>query len=198
MATLIPVLVLLIVHLVSLGLSSEGKQLSPEGNPLPEGSRAASFFALVRGAPTIILFAAFVVLGAAVYYLDGVMALLLKLGDSFESVAIWIVGALGTAVCINIVARAFFSYKPRQMDAEYAFRREVLERTGTILLDARLAPTTDLRQLSPAVDIRAIESGSASRNPGGNEGVSPHEGGNAIECKPLSDTAGAKDTSSCQ
>ncbi len=152
MATLIPVLTMLIFHLVGMGLSRG----NADGSPLPEG-RAATFFALVRGAPTIILFAGFVVLSAALYYLDGVMALLLKLGDSFQTVAVWLIGALGVAFCVNAVAKAVFMYKSKQMEAEYAFRREVLERTGTILLDARLAPTTDLRQLPAPLDIKTIE-----------------------------------------
>ena len=154
--TLVPVLVMLILHLVSLGMNRglRGSGDSQEHAPL-EG-RAATFFALVRGAPTVILFAAFVLMGAAVYYLDGVMALLLKLGDSFAEVAIWVVGALALASCVSIVARAVFAYKSKQMEAEYAFRLEVLAKTGTILLDARYAPTTDLRQLPTTLDVQAL------------------------------------------
>lgn len=138
-ATLTPVLVMLILHMVSLGFS---RAMGRDGDMSDVGSeavggRAASFFALVRGAPTIILFAGFVLMGAAVYYLDGVMALLLKLGDSFQTVAVWLVGALGVAFCVNAVARAVLTYKTRQLEAEYAFRREVFERTGTILMSSR-------------------------------------------------------------
>ena len=165
MATLIPVLTMLIFHLVGMGLTRR----SSDGAPLPE-SRAATFFALVRGAPTIILFAGFVILGAALYYLDGVMALLLKLGDSFQTVAIWLIGALGLTLCVNAVAKAVFMYKSKQMEAEYAFRREVLERTGTILLDARLAPTTDLRQIPAPLDVKALEH---HDKPNGSDGEPP-------------------------
>lgn len=135
---LVPVLVMLILHLVSLGFSrtlgSDGRGGDPEAEV---GGRVATFFAMVRGAPTVILFAGFVLMGAAVYYLDGVMALLLKLGDSFQTVAIWSIGALGVSFCVNACVRALLAYKTRQLEAEYAFRREVFERTGTILMSAK-------------------------------------------------------------
>lgn len=135
--TMVPVLVMLILHLVSLGFSRTlGQEASGPAVEALEGTRAGTFFALVRGAPTVILFAGFVLMGAAVYYLDGVMALLLKLGDSFQVVAVWLVAALGAAFCVNAVARAVLTYKTRKLEAEYAFRREIFERTGTILMSS--------------------------------------------------------------
>lgn len=166
---LVPVLVMLILHLVSLGFSrtlgNDGRMDAPEAEV---GGRAATFFALVRGAPTVILFAGFVLMGAAVYYLDGVMALLLKLGDSFQTVAIWAIGALGVVFCVNACVRAILAYKTRQLEAEYAFRRDVFERTGTILLSAKQialpsqtgAPAesiAELKILPPVVDVESSE-----------------------------------------
>lgn len=91
--------------------------------------RMQTFYALVRGAPTVILFAGFVLMCAAIYYLDGVMSLLLKLGENFHLVAIWVVGGFAVAWMVSYVVRAWMHYKPKQMEAEYAFRHEVLERT---------------------------------------------------------------------
>lgn len=142
---LAPVLVMLVLHLLSLGFSKQEHGRFEEAIP----SRAASFFALVRGAPAVILFAAFVLMGAAIYYLDGVMALLLKLGDSFGTIAIWFTGAFAAAWTVSYAVRAYFAYKSRQMDAEYAFRRDVLERTGMIMLDAKHAPDARLLPVSP-------------------------------------------------
>ena len=45
----------------------------------------------------MILFAGFVLMCAAIYYLDGVMSLLLKLGENFHLVAIWVVGGFAVA-----------------------------------------------------------------------------------------------------
>ena len=100
----------------------------------------------------MILFAGFVLMCAAIYYLDGVMSLLLKLGENFHLVAIWVVGGFAVAWMVSYVVRAWMHYKTKQMEAEYAFRHEVLERTGMVILDTKHAPTTELRMLprSPA------------------------------------------------
>lgn len=144
---MVPVLAMLLVNLVSLGFSrgARGGEDDVEGVP----QRMQTFFALVRGAPTIILFAGFVIMCAAIYYLDGMMNLLLKIGEHFHVVAIWVVGGFAAAWIISYVTRAWMHYKTRQLEAEYAFRHEVLERTGMVILDTKYAPTTDLRMLPP-------------------------------------------------
>ena len=164
---LAPVLVMLVLHLFSLGFGRQEDSRTLENLP----GRAASFYALVRGAPAVILFAAFVLLGAAIYYLDGVMALLLKLGDSFGTIAIWVVAAFTAAWIVSYAVRAYFAYKARQMDAEYAFRREVLERTGMIMLDAKHAPDAKLlpipsRALPPAQQERESAAAVITVEPG--------------------------------
>ena len=155
---LAPALVMLVIHLLSLGftrtLEGDAGPASGSGGEAVSG-RAGAFFALVRGAPTVILFAGFVLMGAAIYYLDGVMALLLKLGDSFQTVAVWLVGAFAAAWTASTIVRMFLTYKARQMEAEYAFRREVLERTGMVILDTKYAPTTELRMLPPHDGVTA-------------------------------------------
>ena len=122
---MVPVLAMLLLNLVSLGFSRGargGEEADLEGVP----QRMQTFYALVRGAPTVILFAGFVLMCAAIYYLDGVMSLLLKLGEHFHLVAIWVVGGFAAAWIISYVVRAWMGYKTRQMEAEYAFRHEVL------------------------------------------------------------------------
>lgn len=166
---LAPVLVMLLLHLLSLGFSR-----TVDGDPnssLPPG-RASSFFALVRGAPTVVLFACFVLMGAAIYYLDGVMALLLKLGDAVDTIAVWLIGAFAAAWIVSYVARQILAYKARQMDAEYAFRREVLERTGLVLLDARHAPAIEPRLVQAALTASAtLEPGAEDSGQRGTAGA---------------------------
>ena len=131
---MVPVLAMLLVNLVSLGFSRGargGEDVNLEGVP----QRMQTFYALVRGAPTVILFAGFVLMCAAIYYLDGVMSLLLKLGENFHLVAIWVVGGFAVAWMVSYVVRAWMHYKTKQMEAEYAFRHEVRERTGMVILD---------------------------------------------------------------
>ena len=128
---MVPVLAMLLVNLVSLGFSRGargGEDVNLEGVP----QRMQTFYALVRGAPTVILFAGFVLMCAAIYYLDGVMSLLLKLGENFHLVAIWVVGGFAVAWMVS-----------------YVVRHEVLERTGMVILDTKHAPTTELRMLPP-------------------------------------------------
>ncbi len=160
---MVPVLAMLLINLVSLGFSrgARGGETDLEGVP----QRMQTFYALVRGAPTVILFAGFVLMCAAIYYLDGVMSLLLKLGENFHLVAIWIVAGFAAAWIVSYVVRAWMHYKTKQMEAEYAFRHQVLERTGMVILDTKHAPTTELRMLPtfpggqpgsalpPAVDV---------------------------------------------
>nr|WP_294512993.1 hypothetical protein [uncultured Bilophila sp.] len=171
---MVPVLAMLLLNLVSLGFSRGargGEEADLEGVP----QRMQTFYALVRGAPTVILFAGFVLMCAAIYYLDGVMSLLLKLGEHFHLVAIWVVGGFAAAWIISYVVRAWMGYKTRQMEAEYAFRHEVLERTGMVILDTKHAPTTELRMLPPvpggqpgalppAVDVDAATALPAAEN----------------------------------
>ena len=102
---MVPVLAMLLVNLVSLGFSRGargGEDVNLEGVP----QRMQTFYALVRGAPTVILFAGFVLMCAAIYYLDGVMSLLLKLGENFHLVAIWVVGGFAVAWMVSYVVRA--------------------------------------------------------------------------------------------
>ena len=115
---MVPVLAMLLVTLVSLGFSRGargGEDVNLEGVP----QRMQTFYALVRGAPTVILFAGFVLMCAAIYYLDGVMSLLLKLGENFHLVAIWVVGGFAVAWMVSYVVRAWMHYKTKQMEAEY-------------------------------------------------------------------------------
>lgn len=147
-----PAAILLLAQLVGLVFSrpAEGDAEALEGMP----ARVRTLYVMVHGAPTVLVLAAFVLVGVAVYYLDGVLALLLKIGDSFQTIAIWLIGAFTAAWIVSYAVRAAAQYKLRQMEAEYAFRRDVLERTGMVVLDARYAPHTETRLL-PAQDTDA-------------------------------------------
>jgi len=88
-------------------------------------------------APTIIILASLLLLGAALYYVKDVMEVASKIADSFGDIAIWCIGAFVFAFCIKGITQAIYQYKMKKMEAEYAFRRDVLERTGAIILDTR-------------------------------------------------------------
>lgn len=134
-----PIIVILLVNLIGMGfyraVHGEPAMNAEQFDQMPE--KARNFFSLVRGAPTIILFGGIVILGAVLYYLDGVMSLLLKLGDSVETLVIWGTCGLVIAWCLSYCARMWLMYRTRRLEEDYAFRREVLERTGMVILDGK-------------------------------------------------------------
>lgn len=156
-ALVLPVLILLITHLVQSTISrpTEGY------GDAHISERVKHFYDLVHSAPTIILLVAMALLAIAVYYLDGVMNLLLKISEHFGEIAIWLICGLTVAWVVSYAVRAILHYKTQQMQQEYTFRREVLERTGMVLLDAKHSPVTDARILDPAtlLDVKALPEG---------------------------------------
>lgn len=163
---LVPVIILLLAHLIDAVLYRPSS-----GGELPDGTPAGvrTFYNVVRSTPTIILLVAVVLIGVGIYYLDGVMNLLISLSDSFATLAIWLIGAFTVAWIASYAVRAVIHYKMRQMESEYAFRRDVLERTGMVLLDAKHAPVTEARLLpgSPMIETLPLpdDSDSSTKNP---------------------------------
>ncbi len=162
---LAPVAVMLVAHIVGLGfnrLMAGDPVMSPEQlETMPP--RLRRLITLVQGAPTIILLTGLMVLGLLLYYLDAVMGFVVRLGDHAEKVALWVTVGLVTAWCVGTLARAWFLYKTRRLEAEYAFRREVLERTGVIITDGnQLPPGPPVQPLPPgpaplAIDVSPAE-----------------------------------------
>ncbi len=158
---LAPVAVMFVAHIIDLGFSRMVKgdpALDPEKmKTLPLGLQ--KLIALVHGAPTIILLGGVLVLGILLYYLDAVMGFVVRLGDNAEKVALWATIGLVTAWCVSYLARMWFLYKTRRMQEEYAFRREVLERTGIVITDAasvassRPAPALEEATVQRAIDV---------------------------------------------
>lgn len=135
-AVLLPTALLLIVHLAGVGLfrSLRGKEATEEWQKdLPE--RLRKVYAIIQGAPTVVLLLGILLLGVALFYFDGAMSALLRLGQTAEKYLPWIIGGVVAAWCVGYVARIWLNYRTRHMEAEYAFRREVLERTGVIIVD---------------------------------------------------------------
>lgn len=172
-----PVVVMLLVNLIGMGFyrAVHGEPVLDEEQMKEMPQRMRSFFSLVRGAPTIVLLGGVLVLGAVLYYLDGVMTFLLKLGDSVETIAIWGTVGLVIAWCVSYLARAWFMYKTRRLEEEFAFRREVFEKTGMVILDqkAMLSSEVPARQA-----MRELPAGTVEVLPaGGGAPSTPSDGG---------------------
>lgn len=161
-----PVVVMLLVNLIGMGFyrAVHGEPVLDEEQMKEMPQRMRSFFSLVRGAPTIVLLGGVLVLGAVLYYLDGVMTFLLKLGDSVETIAIWGTVGLVVAWCVSYLARAWFMYKTRHLEEEFAFRREVFEKTGMVILDQKAMLSSELPRKH---GVRELPAGSVEVLPAG-------------------------------
>lgn len=132
-----PAVLLLIVHLAGVGLFRSLRDSREEDEAwrqdLPE--RLRKVYAIVQGAPTILLLVGVMALGAALFYIDGAMTALFRLGSTVEVYLPWIIGAVAGGWCIAYLGRMWLNYRTKRLEAEYQFRREVLERTGVIIVD---------------------------------------------------------------
>ena len=135
-AVLVPAALLLIVHLAGVGLfrSLRGQDADEAWRQeLPE--RLRKVYAIIQGAPTVVLLLGLLLLGVALFYFDGAMNALFRLGRTAEQYLPWIIGGVVGAWCVGYVARIWLNYRTRRLEAEFAFRREVLERTGIIIVE---------------------------------------------------------------
>jgi hypothetical protein len=102
-------------------------------NLLPE--RMRRFYNITRAAPLVVLLAGAIALGAALLTLDGALSALGRFAD------VLIPHARALIVCASVLIGVFalgvllLNYRTRKLIAEYEFRREVLEKTGIVILD---------------------------------------------------------------
>lgn len=109
--------------------------------------KALGVYRIVRDAPLFVVCAALVILGATLLVIDGAFALVSGIILALVPYAPYFIGGI-TLFAVAIAAiMAWFRHASNRLAAEYAFRREVMERTGVILLDttgkAVLPPGTD-------------------------------------------------------
>ncbi len=135
-AVMVPAGLLLIVHLSGVEIFStlRGKNTQDAAwqEEVPERLRKA--YAIIQGAPTVVLLLGIMLLGVALLYFDGAMAALLRLGSHAEKYLPWIIGGILALCAVGYLGRLWFRYRTKHMEAEYAYRREVLERTGVIIV----------------------------------------------------------------
>ncbi len=149
-AVVAPAALLLIVHMAGVGLFRSMHKRTPEEEAawresLPQ--RLQKVYTIMQGAPTIVLFLGVILLGVALFYVDGAITAVMRMGEALAPYWPWIIGGGLGAVCIIYVGKAYFGYRTRRMEQEYAFRREIFERTGQILVDKGTV------QLPPAYDV---------------------------------------------
>ncbi len=151
---LAPVGVMFIIQIIGMGFSriihGDPEMADMTGEHVP--NRMRRWVGLAQGIPTAILLAGLLLLGLVLYHMDMVMSFLLKLGETAAGLALWIVVGVFAVWLISYMARLWLMYRTRKMAEEYAFRREVLERTGIAIIDQKTAITADGRMLTPGGD----------------------------------------------
>ena len=147
---LAPVGVMFIIQIIGMGFSrvvmGDPEMADVDGEHVPE--RVRKWVHLVQGMPTAILLAGLLFVGLVLYNMDILMQMLVKLGETAAELALYGGVALFAAWLISYTTRLWLMYKTRKMQEEYAFRREVLERTGIAIIDQKTAVTADGRMIT--------------------------------------------------
>jgi low affinity Fe/Cu permease len=165
-----PAVLLLMVHLTGVGLlrSLRGHE---DDNAWQEKlpNRIRRVYSLIQGAPVVVLLLGVILLGMLLFFVDGALGILMRMAQSIEQYLPWIIGGIAGIICVGITARHWFAYRSRKVAEEYAFRREVLEKTGVIIVDKGsmplpmgdnqqyALPAAQAETLPPAEDIRVVD-----------------------------------------
>ena len=132
-----PALILLLVHVADVGLfrsPSSGEKAEQEWQQhLPQ--RLQRLYRIVKGAPAAVVLLSVVVFGAALMTIDGALGLVVDFASALKPHIPYIAGALAAMLTIIALAVIWLNYRTRRLIAEYQFRREVLEKTGVIIVD---------------------------------------------------------------
>ena len=148
-AVLAPVGLMLIVHLsgtwVSRYLGREDNmradaQASAQHDDEQVPERLRRFYAIIRNAPTVVLLLGIMLLGAGLFFVDGAFSALMRLGSALTDYIPWIAGSLAALIAVCYLVHRWFMYRHHRMQQEYEYRREVLERTGIVLVDKGCIP----------------------------------------------------------
>lgn len=135
LAIIFPAVILLAVHQADVGLFRRSVQNSDHDweKHLPE--RMQRIYRIIKRAPAVVVLLGLIVLGAALLTLDEAFSMLKSLGVAVQPHIPIIVSGIAAIAVITIVAVAWLNYRTRRLYAEYTFRREVLEKTGIIIVD---------------------------------------------------------------
>ena len=99
--------------------------------------RALQVYRIIRDAPLFMICFALIALGATLLVIDGAFALVSGIVLALVPYAPYFIGGVTAFAVAIAVLMAWFRHAGNRLAAEYAFRREVMEKTGVILLDDR-------------------------------------------------------------
>ena len=131
-----PALLIALAHWVSAGQERDKEETeereSAWASQLPPA--AQRLYKLVKNAPLFMVCLALILLGATLVAIDSAFSLLSGVAQAFMPYLPYAIAGL-TVLGLGIAAlAAWLRYKNNRIMAEYAFRREVMEKTGIILI----------------------------------------------------------------
>ena len=141
LAIIIPAIILLAVHQADVGLfrKPKGGDTDEEWQmQLPQ--RIQRLYRIIKGAPIVVVLVGIVALGAALLTIDGAINVVASFGSALTPYLHYIIGGIAAVLIMGIGAAVWLNYRTRRLYAEYEFRREVLERTGVIIVDKGSTP----------------------------------------------------------
>lgn len=97
--------------------------------------RAQRIYRFIKDAPLIMVCTGLILLGATLLVIDGAFSLVLGVLQSLMPYLPFIIGGLALFSISIAAIMAWSRHAEKKLMAEYAFRREVLEKTGVILLN---------------------------------------------------------------
>ena len=100
-------------------------------------------------------------LAAALVFVDGMFSAVLAFGAALKPYIPWIAGSIAALLAACYLGRLLLIYRHRRMEQEYAYRREVLEKTGIVLVSKGSIPLN--RGIEP---LQAVEGGGYALPPG--------------------------------
>ena len=136
MAVVVPALILLLAHFADVGLfgaRARGDADQEWQRHLPE--RVQRLYRIVKGAPVAVVLLGVVALGAALMTIDGALSLVLGFAAALKPHIPYIVVSVAALLAVVALAAVWLNFRTRRLIAEYQFRREVLEKTGVIIVD---------------------------------------------------------------
>lgn len=186
-AILAPVGLILIVHLAGTWVSrflgreagdmaatTGGDGNAADADQVPE--RLQRFYAIIRNAPTVALLLGILLLGAALFFVDGAFTALVALGSSLTPYIPWIAGSVAAMIAVCYLVHRLFIYRHHRMQQEFAYRREVLERTGIVLVDKNFIPLPQTEEQRLALGEARIVDAQAALPAANGDAPSPETG----------------------
>ncbi|SHN60273.1 hypothetical protein [Desulfovibrio litoralis] len=94
-------------------------------------------YAFIKNAPFIATIISLLALSITIFTIDGAVSIVSSVIHSFMPYIPYLIGGVVLFSIIIAILLAVFKYKNNKLQAEYAFRQEIFEKTGVIIVDKK-------------------------------------------------------------